>query len=82
MSLCQEKLPTYFISSEEKILDQNQIIHFDIQTKQEKITNKYLPQAKPVTILLTSGASCPDATVEAVLRKLLLYFDGPWYAFH
>ena len=76
VELCQEKLPTYYISSEEKIFDQNQIIHFDIQTKQEKITNKYLPQAKPVTILLTSGASCPDAIVEAVLRKLLLYFDG------
>ena len=73
--LCQEKLPTYFISSEEKILDPNQILNFDIQTKQEKVTNKYLPQAKPVTILLTSGASCPDATVESVLRKLLSFFD-------
>ena len=76
VELCQEKLPTYFISSEEKILDRNQILHFDIQTKQEKITNKYLPQTKPVTISLTSGASCPDATVEAVLRKLLSFFDG------
>jgi 4-hydroxy-3-methylbut-2-enyl diphosphate reductase len=73
--LCQEKLPTYFISSEEKILDPNQILHFDIQTKQEKVTKKYLPQAKPVTISLTSGASCPDATVELVLRKLLSFFE-------
>ena len=73
--LCQEKLPTYFISSEEKILDANQILHFDIQTKQEKITNKYLPHAKPVTISLTSGASCPDATVESVLRKFLSFFE-------
>jgi len=73
--LCQEKLPTYFISSEGKILDPNQILHFDIQSKQEKVTNKYLPQAKPVTILLTSGASCPDATVESVLKKLLSFFE-------
>jgi 4-hydroxy-3-methylbut-2-enyl diphosphate reductase len=75
VQLCQEKLPTYFISSEEKILDLNQILHFDIQTKQEKITNKYLPRAKPITISLTSGASCPDATVESVLRKLLSFFN-------
>jgi 4-hydroxy-3-methylbut-2-enyl diphosphate reductase len=75
VELCEEKLPTYFISSEEKILGPNQILHFDIQTKQEKITNNYLPSVKPVTISLTSGASCPDATVESVLRKLLSFFD-------
>jgi len=79
VELCQEKLPTYFISSEEKILDPNQILNFDIQTKQEKITKKYLPQANPVTILLTSGASCPDATVESVLRKILSFFDETKY---
>ncbi|MCW9066584.1 MAG: 4-hydroxy-3-methylbut-2-enyl diphosphate reductase [Ignavibacteriaceae bacterium] len=75
VELCREKLPTYFISSEEKILDHNHILHFDIKTKQEKMTNNYLPLTKPVTISLTSGASCPDATVEAVLRKLLSFFD-------
>jgi len=75
VELCQEKLPTYFISSEEKILDYNQILHFDIQTKQEKTTTNYLEFTKPGTISLTSGASCPDATVEAVLRKLLSFFD-------
>ena len=79
VELCQEKLPTYFISSEEKILDPNQILNFDIQTKQEKITKKYLPRANPVTILLTSGASCPDATVESVLRKILSFFDETKY---
>lgn len=79
VELCQEKLPTYFISSEEKILDSDQILHFDIKTKQEKITKKYLPIAKPVTISLTSGASCPDATVESVLRKLLSFFDETKY---
>jgi len=75
VELCQEKLPTYFISSEEKILNDNQILHFDIHTKQEKTTTNYLEFTKPVTISLTSGASCPDATVEAVLRKLLSFFD-------
>jgi 4-hydroxy-3-methylbut-2-enyl diphosphate reductase len=75
VELCQEKLSTYFISSEDKILDPNQILHFDIQTKNEKITTNYLPKVKPVTISLTSGASCPDATVESVLRKLLSFFD-------
>jgi 4-hydroxy-3-methylbut-2-en-1-yl diphosphate reductase len=75
VELCQEKLPTYFISSEEKILDSKHISHFDIQTKEEKITNNFLPLKGKINIALTSGASCPDATVEAVLRKLVSFFD-------
>ena len=31
----------------------------------------FLPLQKPVSILMTSGASCPDAVVEQVIRKLL-----------
>ena len=76
VELCQEKLPTYFISSEEKILDSKRISHFDIQTKEEKITNNFLPLKDKINIALTSGASCPDATVEAVLRKLVSFFEN------
>ena len=42
----------------------------------EKTTKDFLSKDKPVNILLTSGASCPDAVVEAVLRKILSFFDG------
>ena len=70
VELCEEKLPTYFISSEEKILPGGAILHYDFHTKQELLTQGYLPEQSPVSILLTSGASCPDAVVEAVIRKL------------
>ena len=69
VELCEEKLPTYFISSEEKILPEG-ILHYNFHTKQELLTRQYLPDQSPVNILLTSGASCPDAAVEAVIRKL------------
>lgn len=69
VELCEEKLPTYFISSEEKILPEG-IRHYNFHTKQELLTRQYLPDQSPVNILLTSGASCPDAAVEAVIRKL------------
>jgi len=69
VELCEEKLPTYFISSEEKILPEG-ILHYNFHTKQELLTRQYLPDQSPVNILLTSGASCPDAVVEAVIRKL------------
>jgi 4-hydroxy-3-methylbut-2-en-1-yl diphosphate reductase len=39
------------------------------------LTANYLPSKKPARILLTSGASCPDALVESVIRKLAGFFD-------
>jgi 4-hydroxy-3-methylbut-2-enyl diphosphate reductase len=74
VELCEEKLPTYFISSEEKILSKELISHFNIHTKTEVIAENFIPDKKPVDIILTSGASCPDAVVESVLRKIHSFF--------
>lgn len=74
VELCEEKLPTYFISSEEKILSEKTIKHFNIHHHKEIETETYLPKKEVVNILLTSGASCPDAVVEAVLRKIHSFF--------
>ncbi len=76
VELCEEKLPTYFISSEEKIISSSHIKHFDIHSHQEKETFGFIPRKDKVDIILTSGASCPDAVVEAVLRKIHSFFDG------
>ena len=75
VELCEEKLPTYFISSEEKILSPTEIVHYNFHSKQEITTADWLPQHHPARILLTSGASCPDALVEAVIRKLAEYYN-------
>lgn len=74
VELCEAKLPTYFINSEEKIISQNSIQHFDIHTRSEKITGNFLPTGRPVKILMTSGASCPDALVEGIIEKLKIFF--------
>ncbi|MEQ1677095.1 MAG: 4-hydroxy-3-methylbut-2-enyl diphosphate reductase [Chitinophagaceae bacterium] len=70
VELCEEKLPTYFINSSEKILSAREILHHDFHTKEELLTADFLPAKEPVRILITSGASCPDALVEGVIRKL------------
>ncbi len=75
VELCEQKMPTYFISSKEKIHSDQKISHWDIQHKKEKITNPFLPQKDPLTIAVTSGASCPDALVENVIRKLLSFYS-------
>ena len=74
VELCEQKLPTYFINSEEKILSVEEILHYDFHQRQERLTKNFLPWTRPVRILLTSGASCPDALVEGVIRKLAGFY--------
>jgi 4-hydroxy-3-methylbut-2-enyl diphosphate reductase len=76
VELCEKKLPTYFINTEDKIQSSSKILHYDFQHKKELLTMNFLPQHRPVSILLSSGASCPDAIVEGVIRKLVSYFPG------
>ena len=74
VELCEKKIPTYFINSADKILSDKDIMHANWQTKEQVNTNNYLPEKKPVKILITSGASCPDAVVEEVISKLVDFF--------
>jgi 4-hydroxy-3-methylbut-2-enyl diphosphate reductase len=76
VELCEEKLPTYFINSEEKILSANTIMHYNFHTHMELISENYLPEKQPVKILVTSGASCPDALVEGVIKKLTGFYPA------
>jgi 4-hydroxy-3-methylbut-2-enyl diphosphate reductase len=74
VELCEQRLPTYFISSEEKILSATDMLHFNFHTREEILTTGWLPTKEPLNILVTSGASCPDALVESVINKLVGYF--------
>ena len=75
VELCEEKFPTYFIRSEKEIVSSKQINHFKIDRKEEVTSLSYLPEKTPVKILLTSGASCPDALVEGVIKKLVSFYQ-------
>jgi 4-hydroxy-3-methylbut-2-enyl diphosphate reductase len=95
VELCEEKMPTYFISGEEKILSAEEILHYNFHAKCEAKTTGWLPgpglcqslltgpgpgpaaaAPAPARILISSGASCPDALVEAVIRKLAGYYGA------
>ncbi|MBL0357038.1 MAG: 4-hydroxy-3-methylbut-2-enyl diphosphate reductase [Chitinophagaceae bacterium] len=73
VELCEHKLPTFFISSADKIISSTGIIHYNFHNRQEITSDYFLPvKDEPVKILITSGASCPDAVVEDVIEKILL----------
>lgn len=78
VELCERKFPTYFINSENEIISDKEIRHFNYHRKEKVVTKNYLPQQthSPVKIILTSGASCPDTLVDRVLIRVLNFFDG------
>ncbi len=76
VELLEEKFNTYFISDPSKLISNKKIQHFNILTKTETISNNFIPEKKNIKVIITSGASCPDSVVEAVLIKLLSYFEN------
>ena len=70
VELCEEKLPTYFIKDEHCLLSADEIKHFDLHKHEELTSTGYLPGKKPLSAMITSGASCPDALVERVIIRL------------
>ncbi len=76
VELCEQKCPTYFITGKEKLVSDVEIQHFDWRNKIEGKSENYLPQKDKIDIMITSGASCPDSTVEAVLREILGFFEN------
>ena len=83
VELCEEKMPTYFVGSEENLLSPNEILHYNFHEKKEQTTPNWLPapspaatSPQPVRILITSGASCPDVLVEAVITRLARYYQA------
>lgn len=73
VELCEERTPSYFIRSADE-LEPERIHHFDIHRGERRSTPDYLPDQEETKILLTSGASCPDSSVDAVLRKVLSFY--------
>jgi 4-hydroxy-3-methylbut-2-enyl diphosphate reductase len=76
VELCEEKLPTYFIDGEQRIQSQSSIEHFNFHKKESTVSTNFLPNKKPLSILLTSGASCPDTMVENVIKKLVSFYTS------
>lgn len=74
VELCEAKLPTYFIDAADKLISKQEILNRNWRTKEQAMVENYLPQKPIVRILMTSGASCPDAVVESVIRKLASFY--------
>ena len=75
VELCEQKMQTYFINDEQNILSATEISHLNFHTKELNTSINFLPLKDPLKILVTSGASCPDSQVEAVIKKICSLTD-------
>jgi 4-hydroxy-3-methylbut-2-enyl diphosphate reductase len=76
VELCETKFPTYYINGDQEIQSKGQTWHFDMHDSERKLSDEFIPNKEVVDVILTSGASCPDAIVDSVIQKVLSYFDG------
>jgi len=77
VELCQEKMPTYYIKDAEEILGSDRIRHFDLHQWQVEESEHWLSglEKHPLTLAITSGASCPDKTVDNVIERFAGLFQ-------
>jgi 4-hydroxy-3-methylbut-2-enyl diphosphate reductase len=76
VELCEAAMPTYFVQGEEEIVSDRMIRHYSLRNRRVVTTEDWLPSPRPVEVVLTCGASCPDAILESVLLKVLSFFSG------
>ena len=69
VEICSEKLPSYLICGAEELLSQERIRHFDVAARSLVETEGWLPEL-PLTLAVTSGASCPDTLMNDVIEKV------------
>lgn len=75
VELCEGTLPVFYVKDADEIVSRDEIRHLDLH-KGVVTSRSWLPGKVPVKILISAGASCPDAMVEAVLSRVVGLFPG------
>lgn len=70
--LMHAKIPTYYIKDADELLSLQEVRHLDLDSKEVHTSKGWYPLERehPVEILLTAGASCPDALVDQVILRV------------
>ncbi len=76
VELCEGAMKTYFIQTAGEIVSDEEIRHFDLEKRQVITSRNWLPDKRPLDVVVTCGASCPDAIVDEVILRVLSFFDS------
>ncbi len=69
VELCEGLIPVFYVKDADEIISRESIRHLDLH-KGVVVSYDWLPNKPKVEILVSAGASCPDAMVEAVLSRI------------
>ena len=70
VELCEQKFKTFYIKDEDEIISKDEVHHYNMHTHEMIHSQTFIPDNRPLKIIITSGASCPDATVDRVIQKI------------
>ena len=70
----KEELAVYYIQDAKEMKSSKEISHLDIKSKKRIITKNWLPHKEELSVLITSGASCPDALVDEVIERIASFY--------
>jgi 4-hydroxy-3-methylbut-2-enyl diphosphate reductase len=70
-TILREKMPVYFVRSSDDFVSLEKAIVFNSKTLKEEEIAPSLLQQENLKIVVTSGASCPDKTVDLVIEKIM-----------
>jgi 4-hydroxy-3-methylbut-2-enyl diphosphate reductase len=73
VELCEGRVPVFYVKDADEIISRNEIRHLDLK-QGVQISRDWLPNKSKVEVLVSAGASCPDAMVEAVLARVASLF--------
>lgn len=65
----EHELPTFFIRNASRLESRERIVHYNQHEKREVATDNWLP-ARPLTVGITAGASCPNNLIEETILRL------------
>jgi 4-hydroxy-3-methylbut-2-enyl diphosphate reductase len=75
VELLEQKFPTFYIRGKDEIKSKSSIHSFDIHSSKVLDKDTFIPEKENVRIIISSGASCPDALVDGVLHKIISLID-------
>lgn len=71
VEILEHRIPTFYIKDASEIVDAGTVRHLDLEKRAVIETVNWLPfQKEKVEVLITAGASCPDAVVDEVLQRV------------
>lgn len=71
VEICSQVMPSYLIANSDELVSAQQIRHFDIDRKEIVSDEGWLPQQRPLRMVVTSGASCPDVLMNRVIERVV-----------